>query len=41
LFYSLDLDTGKTTFLKEIDNTTSEEKMHGDPEKAKSVLNNC
>jgi len=39
LFYSLDLDTGKTTFLEEINNTTPEEKMHGDPEKTKSVSN--
>ena len=37
LIYSLDLENIALDFLKEIINGTPEEKMHGDPEKAKAV----
>ena len=36
--YSLDLDTGETTFLERQDNTTPEEEIHGDPKKAGSIM---
>lgn len=39
LVYSLDLENGMLKFLKEIKNQTPEEKVHGDPEKARAVSN--
>jgi len=43
LLYSLDIETGFIKYIKEINNTTPEERIHGDPKKAKSIsqmLNN-
>lgn len=37
LLYSLNLDTGETAFLERQENTTPEEEIHGDPNKARSV----
>ena len=37
LVYSLNLDNKEIKFLKEIKNITSEERKHGDPNKAKAV----
>lgn len=37
LIYELDFETGQTSFLERIENTTEEERGHGDPIKAKGV----
>lgn len=37
LVYELDLENKEITFLKQIDNTSQEEKTHGDPKKARSI----
>lgn len=37
LIYELDIETGQTRFLEKIENTTEEERGHGDPLKAKGV----
>ncbi len=37
LIYSLNLDNGEIQFLREIQNLTPEEKIHGDPMKARAV----
>ncbi|MDA3854693.1 MAG: hypothetical protein PF569_00430 [Candidatus Woesearchaeota archaeon] len=37
LFYTLNLDSGEIIFLKEINNSTPDERGHADPEKAKAV----
>jgi predicted Fe-Mo cluster-binding NifX family protein len=37
LIYELNCETGEMTFLEKINNTTEEERGHGDPVKAKGV----
>jgi|AntAceMinimDraft_18_1070375.scaffolds.fasta_scaffold57934_3 predicted Fe-Mo cluster-binding NifX family protein len=37
LIYDFNLETGDINFLKEKENLTPEEKIHGDPEKASAV----
>ena len=37
LVYELDLENKELTFLRQIDNTSDEEKTHGDPKKAASI----
>ena len=37
LVYELDLENKELTFLKQLDNTSGEEKTHGDPKKAASI----
>ena len=37
LVYELDLENKELTFLKQINNTSGEEKTHGDPKKAASI----
>ena len=37
LIYELDLDTKKLKFLEKLENSSPEEKIHGDPKKAKKI----
>ncbi|HHD15761.1 MAG TPA: hypothetical protein ENK47_03550 [Euryarchaeota archaeon] len=37
MIYDIDMDTGTITFIRKVENTSPEEREHGDPEKARSV----
>ncbi len=37
LIYSLNLETGQSKYIRKIENTSVQEKIHGDPEKAMSI----
>ncbi len=36
-YYIYEIDNNNANFIKKIDNTTEEEKMHADPKKAKGI----